>query len=149
MKLPPCIFCQIVAGELAASVVYRDELCWAFMDIRPIRRGHVLVIPTQHAVKLHELDEATRARIWKVGQQVADAHRLSSLPCRGHNFLLNDGKAANQTVPHVHLHVVPRRGGDFGRALFHLVKNLAGIGGIDREALDADAEEIRKRLPGP
>ena len=57
----PCVFCQIVAGDLPASVVYRDELCWAFMDIRPVSRGHTLVIPIQHAVKLEELDEETRA----------------------------------------------------------------------------------------
>ncbi len=142
----PCVFCQVVASQLPASVVHRDELCWAFMDIRPIRLGHVLVVPVQHAVKLHQLDDTARARIWEIGQRIADAHRAAGLPCKGHNFLLNDGKAANQTVPHVHLHVIPRRGGDFGRALLSLVKNLTGIGAIDRAALDAEAEEIRRQL---
>ena len=142
----PCVFCRIVVGELPASVVHRDELCWAFLDIRPVRRGHVLVIPVSHAVHLHELDDAVRARIWEIGQHIADAHRASSLTSNGHNFLVNDGRAANQTVAHAHLHVIPRAGGDFLATMFRLAKNLAGIGAVRRAALDADAEEIRRHL---
>lgn len=141
-----CVFCRIVAGELPASVVHRDELCWALMDIRPVTRGHALVIPARHAATLAELDGATRARMWRIGLSVAAAQRASAIPCRGHNYLLNDGKAANQTVLHAHLHVIPRRGGDFLRALFNLARNLAGIGSVRRPALDAAAEEIRRHL---
>ncbi|MCP3958047.1 MAG: HIT domain-containing protein [bacterium] len=142
-----CVFCRIVAGEQPASVVHHDDLCWAFMDIRPVRRGHVLVIPVAHAVHLHELDDPIRARIWEVGQRIADAHRASALTSNGHNFLLNDGKAANQTVAHAHLHVIPRAGGDFLATMFRLAKNLTGIGTIRRDALDTDADEIRQHLP--
>lgn len=141
-----CVFCGIVAGELPASIVHRDELCWAFMDIRPVTRGHTLVIPARHAVKLEELDEATRARMWQVGLAIAAAHRASSILSRGHNFLLNDGKAANQTVAHAHLHVIPRAGGDFLKTVFNLARNLAGMGKLRRAALDADADEIRRHL---
>lgn len=148
MKAEDCVFCRIVAGELPASVVHRDELCWAFMDVRPIRPGHVLVVPARHAVHLHELDAATRARLWEVGQRVAGAHR-ATLASPGHNFLLNDGRAANQTVPHVHLHVIPRAGRDFGRALVSLIRNLTGVGRIDRPALDAAARALRDRLEPP
>ena len=142
----PCVFCRIVAGELPASVVHRDERCWAFMDLRPVRRGHVLVVPTRHAVRLHELDGETRGRMWALGQRVADAHRACGLPANGHNFLLNDGAAANQTVAHAHLHVIPRAGGDFLGTIFRLAKNLAGLGAARRNLLDADAEEIRRHL---
>lgn len=142
-----CVFCQIVAGELPASVVHRDELCWAFMDIRPVRRGHTLVIPVRHAVMLEELDDTTRARMWHVGQQIAGAHRASTIPCRGHNFLLNDGKAANQTVPHAHLHVIPRTGGDFLRTVFNLARNLAGLGTVVRATLGVEADEIGRHMP--
>ncbi len=144
-----CVFCRIVAGELPASAVHRDELCWAFMDLRPVRRGHVLVVPTRHAVMLHELDGETRERMWAIGQRIADAHRASDLPSKGHNFLLNDGSAANQTVPHAHLHVIPRAGGDFLATIFRLGKNLAGLGSARRAVLDADAEQIRKHLARP
>ncbi len=144
-----CVFCRIVAGEAPASVVYRDELCWAFMDLRPVRRGHALVIPAKHAVRLDELDQATRARMWHVGQRIAAAHRASAMPSRGHNFLLNDGEAANQTVAHAHLHVIPRAGGDFLATVFNLAKNLTGLGAVRRAQLDADAEEIKRHLDGP
>ncbi len=141
-----CVFCRIVAGELPASIVHRDQLCWAFMDLRPVSRGHALVIPARHAVMLAELDGETRARMWQIAQRVAAAHRASAIPSRGHNFLLNDGKAANQTVAHAHLHVIPRAGGDLLRALFNLARNLAGMGAVRRDALDADASEIRRHL---
>ena len=84
--------------------------------------------------------------MWQVGQRIAAAHRASTIPNRGHNFALNDGKAANQTVPHAHLHVIPRAGGDFLRTLFNLVRNLAALGTVKREVLDAEAEEIRRLL---
>ncbi len=141
-----CVFCRIVAGELPASALHRDELCWAFLDVRPVRRGHALVIPVRHAVHLHELDAATTARVWEVGLKVAGAHRESTIPCRGHNFLLNDGKAANQTVAHAHLHVIPRAGGDFLRTVFNLARNLAGLGTAPRAELDAVAGELRPFL---
>ncbi len=141
-----CVFCQIIAGELPASVIHRDEICWAFLDIRPVSRGHALVIPIQHAVQLAELDADTRTHLWQIGQRIAAAHRASAIPSRGHNFVLNDGKAANQTVPHAHLHVIPRAGGDFLRTLFNLVRNLAGLGTTPRSRLDADADMIRRHL---
>ena len=56
-----CIFCDIVAGRLPASMVYQDDHCAAFMDIQPVNPGHVLVIPKDHAAYLAELDEDTGA----------------------------------------------------------------------------------------
>ncbi len=132
-----CVFCQIVAGEAPVSAIYRDQLCWALMDLRPVRRGHVLVVPTLHAVMLAELDDATQARMWQVGRWISTAQRASEIPCKGHNFLLNDGRAANQTVAHAHLHVIPRTGGDLLKTVFNLACNLAGLGTIRRAALDA------------
>ena len=76
-----CVFCRIVAGELPASVVYRDELCWALMDLQPVRRGHTLVIPAQHAIRVHELDHPVEERIWQLGQ------RLHVIPRSGGDLL--------------------------------------------------------------
>ena len=80
-------------------------------------------------------------------RRAADA---SAIPGGGVNFLLNDGRAANQTVPHVHLHVVPRTGRDSLKVLVNLLRGLAGLvlppGPGRRVALDADAEEIRRHL---
>jgi diadenosine tetraphosphate (Ap4A) HIT family hydrolase len=87
----------------------------AFMDIRPVNPGHVLVIPVQHAAGLSELDPEAGAHMMRVAQRIAHALRASSVRCEGVNLHLADGAAAGQEVFHVHLHVVPRfRGDGFG-----------------------------------
>jgi histidine triad (HIT) family protein len=107
-----CVFCGILAGELPASVVLEDDLCWAFMDIRPVNPGHVLVVPTHHALSLAELDGESGARMFQIAQRVAQAVRHSGLRCEGINLFLADGQVAGQEVFHVHLHVIPRYKGD-------------------------------------
>jgi len=107
-----CIFCQIVSGALPASLVHRDERCTAFLDIRPINDGHVLVVPNRHAAFLSELDPEDGAHGFRVAQKLAAALRASGLRCDGVNLLLSDGRAAMQEVFHVHLHIIPRYAGD-------------------------------------
>jgi diadenosine tetraphosphate (Ap4A) HIT family hydrolase len=116
-----CVFCEIVAGRAPAHRVYEDEDVLAFMDIRPMSPGHTLVVPKQHASGLRELDPALGARVFQVAHRVALALRRSTLPVDGVNLILSDGRAAMQTVFHVHMHALPRRNGDkirlVGRAL--------------------------------
>lgn len=107
-----CIFCQIAAGEAEASVVYDDGEVLAFLDIRPVTPGHLLVIPRQHAADLADLDEATGAHMFVVAQRLAAALRASGLRCEGITLFLADGEAAFQEVFHTHLHVFPRFAGD-------------------------------------
>jgi histidine triad (HIT) family protein len=137
-----CVFCDIVAGRSPSSVVFKDDLCWAFMDIQPVNAGHVLVIPTRHVPSLVKLDEETGAYLFKVAQRVAKALRHSGLRCEGVNLFLADGQAAGQEVFHVHLHVLPRyRGDGFGlsfRPDYHILPA--------RVELDKIAEQIRGAL---
>lgn len=107
-----CIFCRILAGELASSIVHRDDLCTAFMDVQPVNLGHLLVVPNAHASYLADLPAETGARVFQVAQRLAAALRVSGLRCEGVNFFLADGEAAMQEVFHVHLHVFPRYAGD-------------------------------------
>ena len=107
-----CIFCKIVRGEAPATKVYEDDDVLAFLDIRPIMRGHILVIPKDHATELEDLHADMGARIFRVGHGLALAVRRSELAADGANLVMNDGRSAFQTVPHVHLHVIPRRSGD-------------------------------------
>ncbi len=110
--LSSCAFCDIVAGSAPASVVHRDDGCIAFMDIKPVTPGHLLVVPLEHASCLAELYRATGVRLFVVAQQLAAALRQSGLEADGINFFLADGEAAGQEVFHVHLHVFPRFAGD-------------------------------------
>lgn len=135
-----CIFCDILAGRLPASRVYQDALCTAFMDIRPINPGHVLVVPNEHASCLAELKEDTGAHLFRIAQRIAAALRSSAIPCEGINFFLADGKAAGQEVFHTHLHVFPRIAGDGVRLRFKTPPQPS------EQTLNALAETIQAAL---
>ena len=107
-----CVFCDILAGKIPSSIIFRDDLCCAFLDIQPVNPGHVLLIPTYHASSLSELDEKSGAHIFRTAQRIAKALRDSGLKCEGTNIFLANGKAAGQEVFHVHLHIFPRYEGD-------------------------------------
>jgi histidine triad (HIT) family protein len=107
-----CIFCAIVAGDAPAIRIHEDDDYLAILDIRPFTRGHTLVIPKRHTVDLTDTPADTLAGMIALGQRIAQAARASGLHADGNNIAINDGKAAFQTVFHIHLHVVPRRAGD-------------------------------------
>lgn len=107
-----CVFCDIIAGKAPAVRVYEDADYVAFLDIRPFSRGHTLVVPKQHYENLVDTPPDVVAGMAKLGQRIAQASRESGLHADGNNIAINDGKAAFQTVFHIHLHVVPRKSGD-------------------------------------
>lgn len=109
---PECIICKLLSGELEVSLVHRDELCSAFMDIQPVTPGHVLLVPHRHVPNVTDLDQEEGARIFWVAQRLVSALRNSGLRCEGVNFFLADGEAAGQEIFHSHLHVFPRYHGD-------------------------------------
>lgn len=111
------MFCAVVSGDAPAVRIFEDDDYLAFLDIRPFTRGHTLVIPKQHFVDLTDTPAATLAGMLAVGQRVARAARASGLHADGNNLAINDGKAAFQSVFHIHLHVVPRRGVGLGDKL--------------------------------
>ncbi len=111
MADPDCLFCKIVARELPAQIVDEDERTVAFMDINPATRGHALVVPRTHARDLLEVEredlEATTVAAQRLARRV---HQR--LGADGVNLLNSCGRAAWQTVPHFHVHVIPRYAGD-------------------------------------
>src|SRR5262245_43493203 len=104
-----CVFCQILANEAPASVVFESALVIAFLDIRPANVGHTLVVQRRHTESFTELTPAEVAEVALCGQRVAAALKRGAVPCDGITFSLADGAAAGQDVPHAHLHVIPRR----------------------------------------
>ncbi|OMB96055.1 HIT family hydrolase [Mycobacterium sp. NS-7484] len=107
-----CVFCAIVAGEAPAIRIYEDDDHLGILDIRPFTRGHTLVIPKQHMVDLTDTPGDIVAAMARIGARIARAARQSGLHADGNNIVINDGKAAFQSVFHIHLHVVPRQAGD-------------------------------------
>lgn len=147
------IFERIIAGDLAASLVYQDDVCVAFMDINPITRGHVLVVPRRCVLTLAELDVLTRQHLWEVAHRVGLAQQ-GALGSRAQHLLINDGRAASQSVPHVHIHVIPRYHGDtlltLARMLWHVTTLTIPRPETAhrRQKLDALADKIRTELRG-
>lgn len=137
-----CVFCKILSGEFTASFVYNDDLVSAFMDIRPVTEGHLLVIPREHYVMIDDVPEATAGRMTHVGGRLAKALAESGVPFEGYNLWVANGEAAGQEVFHVHLHVLPRyREDGFG------LRFPEGYGSIvHRSELDALAEKVRSAL---
>lgn len=143
-----CPFCRIIAGQLPASVVHREEHWLVLMDIHPLRPGHVLIIPRQHAGHLHQFDQARQQRLFVLADAVLRAQQQVDPTVAGANLLLNDGSAANQHIPHLHLHCIPRRHRDSLGFALGLLARTAGIFGIARKRsrLDAQAEHLRQVL---
>lgn len=113
MRVDDCIFCHIVDAAAPASFVYRDDLVSAFLDIRPVTPGHLLVIPNDHVVHTHDLPDETVKAAFKVARRLARTLRDSdAVRADGVNLFAADGEDAGQEVFHAHLHVIPRFAGD-------------------------------------
>jgi histidine triad (HIT) family protein len=110
-----CVFCGIVAGDLAADLVLEDEHVVAFLDRRPVFKGHVLLVPREHIVTLPDLPAALRDPFLAAGQRLAAAV-VEGLGAQGSFVAMNN--VVSQSVAHLHLHVVPRTKGDGLRGFF-------------------------------
>jgi len=102
-----CIFCKIIEGELPSDKIYEDKRCLAFLDINPINKGHVLVIPKEHHDNLINLPVDQLKDITTVVKNLSQAV-VQGCGAEGFNLVLNNGKAAGQLVDHVHFHIIPR-----------------------------------------
>jgi diadenosine tetraphosphate (Ap4A) HIT family hydrolase len=134
-----CEFCKIAAEDAPSSVVYQNSRIMAMMTLRPMIRGHILVIPKKHATSLSEMRCKTGGELFEVGMKIAEALRASEIESEGINFWLADGEAAGQEVFHVHLHVLPRSETDEIRLKGPRLD-------LNRPEMDSDAEIIKKEV---
>jgi histidine triad (HIT) family protein len=107
MRDPDCIFCNIVAGELPATIVDEDERTISFMDISPATRGHALVIPRAHSADLLSVEPEDLDAVTVASRRLAK-RATEKLGADGVNLINSCGSAAWQTVFHFHVHVIPR-----------------------------------------
>ncbi len=134
-----CVFCKIVRGQAPCTKIYEDENCIAFLDIKPITAGHMLIIPKVHAETLSELHDNFAGELLRTGKKMSIALKKSKLQCKGVNYLLAEGKEAGQEIFHVHLHVIPRYSND--GFYFHMPSDYNDE--KDREELESIAAKIR------
>ena len=102
-----CIFCKILTGEIPAHFLYMDEHHVAFLDRFPINRGHCLVIPVIHHELVTDMPPQTVGQLFEVVPRIARAV-LQATNADGFSLGQNNGEAADQIVPHVHVHIIPR-----------------------------------------
>lgn len=102
-----CIFCKILKGEIPSYKVYEDDSFIGILDINPSAKGHVIIIPKNHAANIFEISEKDAKEIFVVAKKIAEAIKKAYQP-DGINILQNNGEAAGQTVFHLHVHVIPR-----------------------------------------
>jgi histidine triad (HIT) family protein len=106
-----CIFCRIVAGEIPAEIVAKDAHAVAFLDITPLADGHTVVVPRRHVATIEEMPHDEVAALFTTVQRLAGPVRRA-VGAAGSTIGVNNGAATGQTIPHVHVHIVPRRDDD-------------------------------------
>jgi histidine triad (HIT) family protein len=133
-----CIFCAIAAGDAPARVVRETGTTLAFLDVDPLAPGHTLVVPKTHRERIDDLDaDLARDLFGEVYALVPRAER--AVDADATTVGINDGRAAGQEVPHVHVHVVPRFDGDGGGPIHAAAGNRPNL---SEEDLDGIAGRI-------
>jgi histidine triad (HIT) family protein len=133
-----CVFCKIGDGQIPSTRIYEDDRTICFMDINPISEGHCLVVTRAHAATLFDAADADLQAAIATARRVAVALRAALAP-DGLNLLQANGAAAFQSVPHFHLHLIPRWSGDGKGFDWTLVPG-------DRARIQAAAEKVRAAL---
>ena len=133
-----CIFCKIVVKQAPASIIYEDSLVIAFLDIRPLSRGHTLVTPKAHYDDIFDIPEDLLKQVHAKSQRISPAIKKAT-KANGISIIQQNGKAAGQDIFHLHVHVVPRFEGQ-------KLPRSSDLQEVKRSELDFMAEEIKQNL---
>ena len=108
-----CIFCQIAQKKSPAGILFENDIVVAFLDIRPVNPGHILIIPKAHVQTIDEIEsEEVYSELFSVGKKMHIRLKDKLPDVTGFNYLIANGKDAGQEVFHVHLHIIPRKPDD-------------------------------------
>ena len=138
-----CLFCRIAQGQIPSHKVHEDDATFAFLDIRPLTKGHTLVIPKTHVPRFEDLPTKDAEALFRV------VHALLPRICHAvgapaSTVAINNGRESGQEVPHVHVHIVPRTKGDPGGPIHALFATRPLLQEHDFPAL---ADQIRAAPP--
>ena len=131
-----CIFCKIIAGEIPVRKIYEDQYTLAFLDAANDCYGHTLVVPKKHCVNLFDAEVESLAHCMETVQKILKHYR--KLGFEGANLVNNNGVVANQTVMHLHFHIVPRDGEKEGPFEKYYPQNIV-------RDFDSECERLRIR----
>jgi histidine triad (HIT) family protein len=129
-----CIFCAIVDGDIPSRTVYEDDAVLAFLDANPLAPGHTLVVPKAHHERVNDAPADVAADLFRAVHELTSRVE-AAVDADATTIGVNDGEAAGQEVPHVHVHLVPRFEGDGGGPIH-------GVAGPRPDLSDAELDEI-------
>ena len=129
-----CIFCKLANGVFETNTLYEDDDFRVIFDASPATKGHVLILPKEHAANVFELSEETASKVFVLAKKIATVLKEVT-GCEGVNILQNNGEIAGQTVFHFHLHMIPRYKGD-----------EVGLGWKMGELTEEDKQDILSKL---
>ena len=142
MTQEECIFCKIALKKIKTNIIIENDKAMAFLDAFPLSKGHTLVIPKAHYSKIQELDENSSQSVfnlvWKISNPIEKATGVNSTTIAIHN-----GKEAGQEIPHVHIHVIPRKRGDGAGPVHSMFRSKPDVNSFDMSSL---VEDIKKNL---
>lgn len=128
-----CLFCKIISGEIPSYKIYEDDDVYAFLDIADDVYGHTVVVPKRHCDNMYECGPRTFAKFMAAVKKIAD-HYIDDCGFDGYNIINNTGFSAEQSVMHLHYHILPRKSG----GSFKLWKPMDKLG--------SDFEKVKNEL---
>jgi histidine triad (HIT) family protein len=142
MQDPNCVFCKIVAGNIPARVILQNEKAMALLDAFPLTPGHTLVIPLSHSTKLQQMDEQDVMAMFQIVWKLVNAVEIGS-QVNATIIAIHNGSEAGQEVPHVHVHIVPRKTADGAGAIHTMFKTKPKLSSNEMDLL---CDRIRSNL---
>jgi histidine triad (HIT) family protein len=137
-----CVLCKIVAGEISARLIIQNEKAMALLDAFPLAAGHTLVIPKSHYAKVQQMSEQDAAAVFEMVWKLAGAVENSS-QVNASTIAIHNGREAGQEIPHVHIHIVPRKPNDGAGAIHSMFKNKPKL---SPEEMDSLCQRIASNL---
>ena len=142
MQDPNCVFCKIIAGDISAKVIMQNEKAMALLDAFPLAPGHTLVIPKSHYAKLQQMSEQDAMAVFEIVWKLVGAVETGS-QVNASTIAIHNGSEAGQEVPHVHVHIVPRKRDD-GAGAIHSMFNVKPK--LSPQEMDSLCERIASNL---
>jgi histidine triad (HIT) family protein len=134
MQDPNCIFCKIVGNKIPARMIMENKSAIAILDAFPLAAGHTLVIPKSHYSKVQDMSEQDAIAVFEVTWKLASAVEAGS-QANASTIAIHNGREAGQEIPHMHVHIVPRKKDDGAGAIHSMFKNRPKLSAEEMDSL--------------
>ena len=137
-----CVFCRVVSGKTQARIIGENDNALAFLDAFPLTLGHSLVIPKRHYSKIQNMTSIYSCAVFNLACELASTIE-KAVEVNASTIAIHNGKEAGQEIPHVHIHVIPRKRGDGAGPVHSMFRNKPDVNSFDMSSL---VEDIKRNL---